>query len=202
MATISLMTGGKGVWDRSPTDFYPTPTASTRSLKDFIDVDSTDTILEPCAGVGHIAKEFENVTALDLYEYKTEYLHQVTTGINFLSWTPDKNYSWVITNPPFDRKVLMPIIEKSLSIATKGVAMFLKITFLESSSRFTFFQENKNLKNVVIFSNRQPLYRNAIVTGASNAICYAWFIWDKRYNGEPIIKWVDNTKLIKSLDCY
>ena len=196
MAGVSLITGGKGYSERDTRDFYPTPDISTKSLLEsgYID-DNIKTMLEPCAGknsIGRIVKKYNkscDIKAIDLYDYGEP---DVESNIDFLTWEPDKRYDWIITNPPYDPKLLMPFIEKSLSIANKGVAMFLKITFLEGIKRYDFFKSNKMLKNVLVFSNRQPVYKNGINTGTSNAICYAWYIWRKDYKGLPTIDWLNN----------
>lgn len=218
MAGVSLITGGKGKSDRSETDLYPTPYPSTNSLLKYLLQEGYlfNDILEPCAGLGHISKACElklkdwhkssrevKITSRDLFDYtsKFKYVYEVETNVDFLNEDLTQ-HQWVITNPPFDKDVLMPIIEKSLSIATEGVAMFLKGTFLETKNRMQFFKENKQLKYVLIFANRQPLYKNGIVTGASNAIMYAWFIWDKNYDGLPTIDWLDNSEEVKNTEIY
>ena len=198
MAGVSLMTGGKGKSERCSRDFYPTPDISTKSLLEsgYLDNNLYE-VLEPCAGknnIGKLVKQYHKnceVKAVDLYDYGEP---SVESGIDFLQWKPNKKYDWVITNPPYDSKLLIPFVEKSLAVAEIGVAMSLKITFLESIKRYDFFTSNMMLKNVLVFSNRQPMYKNGINTGTSNAICYAWFIWRKDYVGQPTIDWLRNDK--------
>jgi hypothetical protein len=193
MAGVSLITGGKGNSKRDKTDFYPTPVPSTLALLDsgYLEYDYKS-ILEPAAGKGDIVKVVKHyypnakIDAFDLYDYGSEI---VKPGKNFLTDEYDK-YDLVITNPPYNSKILMPFVEKAIEVANKSVAMFLKITFLEGKKRYDFFKNNKMLKYVLVFSDRQPLYKNGIVDNSGNAICYAWYIWDKSYNGLPTIDWL------------
>jgi hypothetical protein len=108
-----------------------------------------------------------------------------------------EDVDWIITNPPYYKKLLMPIVEKSINISKKGVAMFMKLTFLETSIRANFLKNNSMLKHVLIFENRQPMYKRGIYTNVGNAISYAWFIWIKDYNGKPVIEWLENSKECK-----
>lgn len=211
----SLITGGKTDKPRAKNDYYPTPSASTISLFEspYLSKDYKN-ILEPACGEGHIAKivkekyPYATVDYSDLYEYPNSIDNGCSTGLDFLS---DKDYpiskykgfyDLVITNPPYESKVLMPFVKKSLELSNKHVAMFLKITFLESIKRYKFFKDNQHLKQILVFSNRQPIYAGGIVLRASNAICYAWYIWDKDHKGLPQIDWLDNSELVKSLDVY
>ena len=201
MAGVSLITGGAGNSNRSPTDFYPTPSASTISLIEAnILPDDIKSILEPAAGRAHISKVLKhyypeaNIISTDLFDYGEP---TVTPNRNFLI-DEVAPVEWVITNPPYSRDLLLPFVEKSLEVATKGVAMFLKITFFESVARNNLFNQ-KNLKYVIAFANRQPIYKNGIKTKASNAIMYAWFVWEIGYKGEPILLRADNTDIIKEL---
>jgi len=199
---VSIITGGN-TGTRDETDFYPTPTCSVKSLIEYFQqtkkIHKHDLILEPCAGDGQIShilhqEGFENIVSTDLHLYSPLKI-DVMGGMDFL----DTKYpfvdgiDWVITNPPYDSKVLMPIVEKSLNIANKGVAMFLKLTFLETVKRAKFFKENGKLKTVLVMANRQPMYKRGIYQKASNAIAYAWYIWESDYSGLPTIDWVDNT---------
>ena len=205
MAGVSLITGGKGQGTRSPTDFYPTPTVSTNSLFDSFTFEDVDTVLEPACGKRHISKVVQEripkakVESSDLHFYGDP---EVEVGIDFLSKEYLHNYDMVITNPPYTSSLLMPFVEKALAVSNRYMCMFLKITFLESLKRYEFFQNDKSLKTVLVFSNRQPLYKDGIKTGASNAIMYAWFVWDKKYSGDPSIKWINNSKEIKVSKSY
>jgi len=195
----SLITGGRRKESeiRHPTDYYPTPKCSTLSLIEsgLLGNTSNDVLLEPCAGTGWVAEVlspyFKDTIATDKYKYDFNYLFDVKTNIDYLEKSFNK-VDWVITNPPYDKKLLQPIINKALEEANKGVCMFLKLTYLESIGRYNFFTNNSHLKYVIVFSNRQPMYKNGENTGASNAIAYAWYIWDKSYVGNPSIHWVNN----------
>ena len=100
---------------------------------------------------------------------------------------------WVITNPPF--KYAREFIEKGLRQSYKGVAMFLKIQFLEGKARKEFFK-NTPLKYVYVFSGRQDPMRDGLALNpATNkkwggTTCFAWYVWEKGYEGEPILKWI------------
>ena len=208
MARISLITGSKGLTERSATDFYHTPTVSTNSLFDsgYLELGKIQTVLEPACGKRHISKVVSKylpkafVESSDLYKYTNDSL--IKTNIDFLKQDYTTKYDMVITNPPYNSKVLIPFVEKALNVSNRYVCMFLKITFLESTKRYKFFKKHKHLKYILAFSNRQPMYKDGIKTNVSNAIMYAWFIWDKTYIGLPTIDWLNNTKEIKASISY
>jgi len=202
-SNVSIITGGS-TGTRDETDFYPTPTCSIKSLINYLwqekKLHSEDFILEPCAGDGQIThvlyeEGFTNSISTDLHLYHPRKM-DVIGYMDFL----DEDYpfidgiDWIITNPPYDSKILMPIVEKCLNVADKGVAMFLKLTFLETIKRAEFFKKNGKLKTVLVMANRQPMYKRGIYQKASNAIAYAWYIWDTNYNGLPTIDWIDNAR--------
>ena len=67
---------------------------------------------------------------------------------------------------------------------------FLKIQFLEGKERYKFFQENPP-KFVYIHSERQKCYPNNDMSDKSgSAVCYAWFIWEKGFKGDTIVRWI------------
>ena len=85
-------------------------------------------------------------------------------------------------------------VEKALNLANRFVIMFGKIQFLESSKRRDFFK-NSPLKYVYVHSDRQATWRNGEPLDEkgkkwSTTFCHAWFVWDKTYIGEPIIRWI------------
>ena len=72
------------------------------------------------------------------------------------------------------------------------VVMFLKIQFLEGKQRNKFFKKYPP-KYVYVNSSRQNCAKNGDFATYSKAaaICYAWFIWQKGFKGEPTIRWID-----------
>lgn len=190
----SQLAGGKGTNQRIENDFYATNPISVIKLLENYKVDNDSSIYEPCCGQGHISETIKNfypntnITSTDLINRGYG-----IGNIDFLKIDENKKYDYIITNPPF--KLAKEFITKSLNICNKSVCMFLKIQFLESVGRKEWLK-NSPLKYVYVFSERQCPMRNGIEinpkTGKkwSNTICFAWFIWEKNYKGEPIIRWI------------
>ena len=98
----------------------------------------------------------------------------------------------IITNPPY--KNALEFVQKALDTVQEGrkVAMFLKLTFLEGKRRGEFFKENPP-KKVYVASSRLNCAMNGDFEKYpnNNAICYAWFVWEKGYKGQPVIDWIN-----------
>lgn len=97
----------------------------------------------------------------------------------------------IITNPPY--KYALEFVKKALQMVGTGrkVAMFLKLTFLEGKGRKQFFLENPP-KTVYVSSSRLICAVNGnFKTITSSAVAYAWFVWEKGFAGEPVIRWIN-----------
>ena len=132
----------------SPTDAsddFPTPPWATRALMEHVinPVWSHGrTCWEPAANRGYMSlalrEYFDHVLESDVVDYG------YGNVVDFLS-VPDGEgdlvVHWVITNPPFNKA--QQFIEKAQSIATDGVAMLVRTSFLESVMRYhTLFMHN------------------------------------------------------------
>jgi len=146
-------------------------------------------IWEPACGEGHLSSVFTelgfDVKSTDLvnrgFGEQMDFL-----SINNTEWIGD-----IITNPPYS--YAKEFIQKALSIIPDGnkVAMFLKITFLESQNRAQFFRDTPPIR-IWVSSNRIPCAKNGDFVQASkdgSAVCYAWFIWKKGFQGKPTVDW-------------
>jgi hypothetical protein len=67
--------------------------------------------------------------------------------------------------------------------------MFLKITFLEGKKRKALFRSCPPLRVWVSSSRLKCAPNGDFNATVGSAACYAWFIWEKGYKGETIIKW-------------
>lgn len=89
---------------------------------------------------------------------------------------------------------LSKVLEQALNSVQPGrkVAMFLKLQFLEGKSRKQFFIQNPP-KTVYVSSSRLICAMNGEFESypSNNAICYAWFVWEKGFKGDPIIRWIN-----------
>ena len=80
---------------------------------------------------------------------------------------------------------------KRMGIIPKGhkVAMFLKLTFLEGKARREMFRVIPP-KIVYVSSSRLKCAMNGdFEKPGESATAYAWYIWEKGYKGDTIIKW-------------
>ena len=178
--------------ERQSRDYYATdPQALIDFLKQFYTdgetIDKTQ-IWEPSCGEGNLSKVLAKHTSYvknsDIYDYGNNEV------LNFLEysgqWSGD-----ILTNPPY--KIGQKFIEKALELIENGnkVIMLMRSQFLESKRRYPFFKKTKP-KFVYIHSSRIKIFKNndqKKYTGAQ-PLCYAWYIWEKGYEGEPIIRWI------------
>lgn len=181
--------------ERVKDDYYATPYESTKLLLD--NVKFYGNFLEPCVGGGHIAdviKKYypnEPVHCVDLVD--RGYSNTLVT--DFLTYDfLEQKFDNIITNPPYS--LAQEFLEKSMSVLNNNgkIAMFLKIQFLEGAKRRELFKKYPP-KYIYVFSKRQNPWRNGSSVDEngkpwSSTMCFAWFVWEKDFNGEPIVRWL------------
>ena len=177
---------------RHEADFYAT---DPNALKIFLEKLKEDNfklpqnICEPACGAGHLSEELKrhgyNVSSFDLYDYGYG-----TTGIDFLK--SHGKVQCILTNPPY--KYALEFVQHALKNVYKNglVIMLLKVQFLEGIKRNMFFKRYPP-KFIYVNSKRQNCAKNADFDKyyEHSAMCYAWFIWQKGFKGEPRIRWID-----------
>ena len=173
--------------ERQTEDYYATnPKAAEILLQE--ETFNKD-IWECCCGEGHLSKVFE----INGYNVKSSDLINRGYGdvFDFLS---TENKVWegdIITNPPYS--LAKDFIEKALQIIPQGnkVAMFLKLTFLESQSRKKMFTDIPPKTLYVSTSRIQCAKNGDFNLYPSSAIAYGWYVWEKGFKGNTIIKWIN-----------
>lgn len=166
---------------RRKLDAYYTPKWAAEELLNHIKFEPMDVILEPCSGDNVITDVlFEDGSAWvvnnDIDESKIAEWNLDATEAELYDFTePD----WVITNPPFSKA--LEIVSLAKARATSGVAMLLRLSFLEPTySRQTWLVDNPPNKLIV-------LPRISFTgDGKTDSVTCGWLIWDK--SGENFIK--------------
>ena len=182
--------------ERVEDDFYATDPKSLELLLDKLKEDGIElhkNIWECACGQGHLSKVLENkgheVLSTDLIDRGYG-----TGNTDFLKSISDKWCGDILTNPPY--KIAQEFIEKALDLMRNNCycVMFLKIQFLEGKARREMFKKYPP-KYIYVFSERQNPMRNGSPLDEngkkwSSTMCFAWFIWEKGFTGEPIIRWI------------
>ena len=189
--------------EREKNDFYAT---SPIAIDKLLEVETpSKNIWECAAGNGHLAerlKEFGyNVYCTDLIQRNYPLDCQIdflSSECNYMEMTINKElpyYCDILTNPPY--KFACEFVLKALDFIEKGnkVYMFLKLTFLEGKKRFKELFSKYPPKTIYVFSERVMCAKNgefeAIKAGGGgSAVAYAWFVWEKDFKGETIVRWI------------
>lgn len=177
--------------ERETNDFYATDPNSLELFLKQLNKDNIklhNDIWECACGMGHLSKVLEK----NGYNVKSTDLINRGYGIADVDFLKSSNkwYGDILTNPPY--KYAKEFVEKALNIIGGGyyTIMFLKIQFLEGKSRKKLFEKHPP-KYVYVNSSRQTCYINGDMSKKmSSASCYCWFIWQKGYKGEPVIRWL------------
>lgn len=176
--------------ERETNDYYATEPKAAKLL---LEVENFAPNIWECAcGECHLSKVFEsygyNVKSTDLI-YRDGGMSET---FDFLAESkPDSWDGSIITNPPY--KYAYEFVEKALDTVTEGnkVAMFLKLQFLEGKKRRKLF-DNAPPQTIYVSSSRLVCAKNGDFDNTtSSAVAYAWYVWQKGYKGNTIVKWIN-----------
>ena len=180
--------------ERQKNDYYATdPQAFKDFLWAFQERDGEQLhhkIWEPACGEGNLAKVLMErnhlVLGTDLIDRGFGSIYDFLNSSDPMKWEGD-----IITNPPYKGNQDIDFVRRSLDIVSKGklVIMLFKVQFLASKKRYFLFQELKP-KYIYVHSSRIKIWKNNEDDGGSNALDYAWFIWEKGFQGETITRWI------------
>lgn len=177
-------------------DFYATPKHATEAILNEIKLQGS--ILEPAAGEGHISAVLRQyyprseIISTDLVQRKERFGIHICGGIDFLTYDFERKYDNVITNPPFS--LASEFVDKALEVANDKVLIFVKIQFLEGMKRKQLF-EHTPLRYIYVFRRRvSPLPNGNSFDEKgkpwSSTMCFAWFVFENGYTGEPVVRWL------------
>ena len=175
--------------EREANDYYATHPKAVELLLE--QEKFCNEVWKPACGEGHISKVLEN------NGYKVHSSDLIYRGygnlesVDFLKFETDKELKIdIVSNPPYS--YAKDFVEKSLDLIQNGckVAMFLKLQFLEGKSRKELFKKYPP-KVVYVSSARLLCAKNGeFEKYPSSAVAYAWFVWEKGFTGDPVIKWI------------
>lgn len=179
--------------ERQNDDYYATNPHALELLLDSLKRDGIELhkyIWECACGQGHLSDVLEKngyiTTNTDLVDrgYKNNFLQ-----LDFLTTNTIFDGD-ILTNPPY--KYAKEFVEHALDTLNDGYycIMLLKIQFLEGQARLNLFRKYPP-KYVYVNSARQLCAMNGeFEKYKATAICYCWFIWEKGFKGESVIRWI------------
>jgi hypothetical protein len=198
------MSNGLSITGRKKTndeyDFYETPRWSTEKAVEAMLIDGIlnkyDDIYEPCVGAGAISDVlesygFENVKKSDIQI--ADYI-KGEQGVDVYE-VSDEVCDVVFTNPPYNLMTLKEkdggsMLKEFLRISRHKVILLLNIFFLSSKERKELL-EHSHLRHIYIHSDRVTMYPYGEEKPKNGGTkMYAWFVWDKDYEGKPTLSWI------------
>ena len=184
---VTLGASNHSSTEREDNDFYAT---DPKALELLLEREDFDLFIWECScGKGHLSEVLRKsgyiVRSTDLIDRGYG-----EGGIDFLQCT-EKHNGDIITNPPY--KYAQQFVEHALELIPEGnrVAMFLKLTFLESKNRREMFEKYPPEFIYVSSSRLQCALGGDFekFKNTSTAVAYGWFIWRKGFKGEPRVRW-------------
>ena len=180
--------------EREKNDFYATsPEAVTHLIEGGAEIPQV--IYEPACGNGCLSEILKAKYGRKVYS------HDIIDrgygeGVKDFFQTKElpKDCNCILTNPPYS--LATEFIIHALNLLQEGglCIMFLKTTFLEGKKRHQQLFSKCPPKTIYQFIQRIQCAKDAQFTkmkeGGGSAVSYAWFIFQKGYNGETTVKWI------------
>lgn len=199
-ASVQMPSGGLAIahrrdeTDTDPREFFPTPPWATRALIERVlrhlrreGQCQFQTAWEPACGEGHMAEVlreyFRAVEASDAFAYQYRGDASLTFQFDFLKDEGAEKYDWIITNPPFRKST--DFVLKALDLAGTGVAMFVRLSWIEGVTRYEKLLRDQPPSLLSIFTERAPLHKARWEPEGSTFTAYAWLVWIKGMPPQP-----------------
>jgi hypothetical protein len=158
-------------------DFFPTPPWATRALIEQVLGKEIHSVWEPACGAGHMAEVLceycDHVTATDIFDYGYGIKHDFLSEHSTIS-----PRDWIITNPPFG-DLTEQFVLRAIERAQIGVAMFVRLQWLESVGRYESIFRDHPPTCIAFFAERVPLCKGEWKPEGATATAYIWLVWIK-----------------------
>ena len=155
--------GKRSDFERIPRDFYPTPEEAVLPLLPHLDYYTIYT--EPCVGQNHLVEILAKYGHECVYSY--DYEEDATKSQKFQG-------ECFITNPPWDRKILHPIIQNLAMIAPTWLLFDADWVHTKQSRNYT------GILSKIVSVGRVKWIPDSNMTGKDNC---CWYLFDKNYLG-------------------
>jgi hypothetical protein len=176
---------------------FPTQPWATRALCEHVLSASrlkATSVWEPACNRGHMTDALEDyfaeIWASDIHDYGLDGAFQHDFLMPFKPHVmkyADAKISWVITNPPF--RLAEQFIARALDIATIGVAVIVRTSFLEGVGRYENLFRHRPPTIVAQFSERVPMVKGRLTATGSTATSYCWLVWKQGETGTRLV-WI------------
>lgn len=114
---------------------------------------------------------------------------------NFFNTDFPKGEFDIISNPPYDDK-LCEVVTRCLSICKNKVALLFPLRYLSGKARYDGIFKKCPPRIIYVYSERICIAKNAdfekYADAGANKEIYAWYIWEKEYNGKTELRWLLN----------
>lgn len=175
-------------------DDFPTQPWATRALcewlkgQELLPLEMLD-CREPAANRGYMARPlseyFGRVEVSDIHDYGIGF--QVR---DYLFPPVPPASDWTITNPPF--RLAAQFISTALFTSKRGVAMFVRTSFLEGQERWRSLFKLAPPTDILQFTERVVLHKGRVTSNGSSATSYCWLVWQKYLvpQNNPHFHWI------------
>ena len=182
--------------DREKNDYYATDPIAVNKL---LAVERPNRQIWECAcGEGHLSRRLTEfgfkVHSTDIQDRGYEHFDGELDFLTAKNAPFEGYYFDILTNPPY--RYAKEFVEKALDLLPNGCRcyMFLKLTFLEGKARYADLFMRTPPRRIYVFSERVLCAKNGdfekVREGGCSAVAYAWFVWQKGFQGEPTIGWI------------
>lgn len=171
---------------RAEFDYYST---DPKAVEELLKVETFSDVWEPCVGGGAISSTLK-AGGINVVRESDAIDRMGNETLDFLKydgkWGGD-----IVTNPPY--KNVARFMLKAIETAQEGrkVAMFLKLTSLEGMERYEKVFKTHPPIRIHVFVRRVACHRNGIDLNEGGAIAFVWMIWEKGFQGKPILDWIN-----------
>lgn len=168
-------------------DFFPTPPWGGRAgAEQLLALDpGAKVVRDPACGEMHMAAplgEYFEVIASDVYAHQPD--TPIRDWLDDAAWPDEPDCDWIVTNPPFN--IAEEFVTRGLRRARRGVALLLRLSFLESTGRYALMAGDTPLTRLAVFSERLPMALGRWDPALRSATSYGWFFWMKDAEPRPL----------------
>ena len=164
--------GKRSDFERVPRDFYPTPREAALPLLRHLSPGTA--FCEPCAGDGALIDALTSAGHVRIQAWDIEPRRADIATMDALTWDPEtwvgEPINYFITNPPWDRKILHPLIVKLSDQAPTW--LLFDADWMHTKQSIPFLLRLRRIVSV----GRVKWIPESKMTGKDNC---AWHLFDK-----------------------